>query len=46
VVERVEDMKTNAVGFDNKKMEELYGRVFGSLFPYLEVIRHTAAYWW
>lgn len=36
VVERVEDMKTNTVGFDDKAMEEIYGKVFGSCFPYLE----------
>merc|ERR1712178_192739 len=29
-------MKTGAAGFDDKKMEDIYGRVFGSLFPYLE----------
>lgn len=36
VVERVEDMKTGKAGFDDKAMEDIYGRVFGSLFPYLE----------
>jgi len=36
VVNRVEDMKANTVGFDDSAMADTYKRVFGSLFPYLE----------
>jgi len=36
VVDRVEDMKTNSAGLDDEKMAEIYEKVFGSCFPYLE----------